>query len=238
MIELRGDFVGYTEKEIISKCEEAFAKINTFYQAEVVNYRGYTADTNEPYTEVVARYLCERVNAFALGIPQITRKSSYKTQSHLGEYSETSNRKEEVTAIKMYLQSQKSGVYDYIGRIIDYQTPLKSKRGDVAGKIDLLSYDGNTLRLLELKKSDSTETMLRCVLEGFTYLCTVNQKKLLEDFELPNDTKIEANPFVYKGGIQYGEMQEQRPWLFKLMTSLNSKPFYIVEENGIYRVED
>lgn len=237
MIELRGDLVGYTEKEIISKCDEAFADIKTFYQAEVVNYRGYTSDTNEPYTEVVARYLCDRVNTFALGIPQITRKSSYKTQSHLGEYSETSNRKEEVTAIKMYLQSQKFGAYDYIGRIIDYQTPLKSKRGDVAGKIDLLSFDGKTLRLLELKKYDSNETMLRCVLEGFTYLCTVDNQKLLEDFELPSDTEIEANPFVYKNGIQYDEMQEQRPWLFKLMTLLNSKPFYVIEENGMYRVE-
>lgn len=230
--------MGYTEKEIISKCEEAFAEINTFYQAEIVNYRGCTTDTREPFTEVVARYLCERVNAFALGIPHITRKSSYKTPSHLGQYSENSNRKEEVTAIKIYLQSKGSGSLDYVGRIIDYQTPLKSTREDVAGKIDLLSYDGNTLRLLELKKSDSTETMLRCVLEGFTYLCTVDKKKLLEDFELPNDTKIEASPFVYKGGIQYDEMQEQRPWLFKLMTLLNSKPFYIIEENGMYRVED
>lgn len=230
--------MGYAEQEIISKCEEAFADINTFYQAEVVNYRGYTSDTNEPYTEVVARYLCDRINAFTLGIPQIIRKRTYKTPSHLGQYSENSNRKEEVTAIKMYLQSKDSGSYDYVGRIIDYQTPLKSNRGDIAGKIDLLSYDGDTLRLLELKKSDSSETMLRCVLEGFTYLCTVNKQKLLEDFELPNDTVVAANPFVYKNGIQYGEMQEQRPWLFKLMTLLNSKPFYIVEENGIYRVEE
>lgn len=229
--------MGYTEKDIISKCEEAFADIKTFYQAEVVNYRGYTSDTNKPYTEVVARFLCDRVISFTLGIPQITRKSSYRTPSHLGQYSENSNRKEEVTAIKMYLQSKGSGALDCVGRIIDYQTPLKSTRGDVAGKIDLLSYDGNTLRLLELKKSDSTETMLRCVLEGFTYLCTVNKKKLLEDFELPNDTKIEANPFVYKNGIQYDEMQEQRPWLFKLMTLLKSKPFYVIEENGVYRVE-
>ena len=38
----------------------------------------------------------------------------------------------------------------YVGEILDYQTPLKNKRSDEAGKIDLLSYDGRILRILEL----------------------------------------------------------------------------------------
>lgn len=123
-----------------------------------------------------------------------------------------------------------------IGSIIDYQTPLKAKRNDVAGKIDLLSYDGTYLRILELKKLDNTETMLRCVLEAYTYMEIVNKSELLKSFELPETTFVKASPFVFKNSIQYFEMQEERKWLKYLMRLLDSKPFYIVEKDGKYYV--
>ena len=140
--------------------------------------------------------------------------------------------------MEMFEQSLNGCVYDFIGKIIDYQTPLKNKRTDVAGKIDLLSYDGKTLYVLELKKPDSKESMLRCVLEGFTYMKTADNKKLLKDFMLPSDTIIKASPFVFKDMIQHKQMREVRPHLFKLMTLLDSKPFYITKENNIYKVEE
>ena len=55
--------------------------------------------------------------------------------------------------------------------------------------------------------------MMRCVLEGFTYMQTVNKAKLLEDFELPKDTVVKASPFVFKGKIQHSQMKEERPYL-------------------------
>ena len=125
-----------------------------------------------------------------------------------------------------------------IGNIIDYQTPLKNKRTDIAGKIDLLSYDGNCLRVLELKKPFSDETMLRCVLEGYTYLKTVDAAKLLDNFELPANTKVVACPFVFKYGKQYQAMLEKRPHLYKLMEMLESKPYYIIKQDNLYIVEE
>ena len=80
--------------------------------------------------------------------------------------------------------------------------------------------------------------MLRCVLEGFTYLKTVDEIKLLEDFELPKETKVLACPFVFKYGKQYQEMLEKRPYLFKLMDLLESKPYYITRNNNLYSVEN
>lgn len=224
--------MGYTEKGIIEICEKEFCNVATFYQADVVNYRGKTTDTDVLYNEIVANFVCEHFSDFVDGIKKITREKTYKTPSHTGELKEKTNREEERIAVELFNQ----GEFDFIGKMIDYQTPLKNTSKDVAGKIDLLSYDGKTLFILELKKPDSTETMLRCVLEGFTYMKTVDTDKLLKDFDLPCDTRIVACPLVFFDGEQHKEMSESRPNLFKLMELLNSKPYYIIKENNIYKI--
>ena len=123
--------------------------------------------------------------------------------------------------------------------MIDYQTPLKNIQTDDAGKIDLLAYneDTDTLRILELKKSDSKETMLKCLLEVYTYLKIVNKVKLLKDFGLPKDTIVKASPLVFFEGMQYKEMQEDRKNLKKLMEKMEIEPVYLIEENGKYKVK-
>ena len=73
----------------------------------------------------------------------------------------------------------------------------------------MLSVKDNIVYILELKKSDSEETMLRCVLEGYTYLQTLNKEKFLKDFGLPVDCIIKASPLVYKNKFQWEEMQEE-----------------------------
>ncbi len=226
----------YTRVEILDMCQKAITDVKTFYQCDMINYRGKTSDTNEYYTEVIAKFVYDNLRIFQNEIPVITRKSSYTSPSHLGEYSESSNRTEEIVAIKMFNQGKAGYNYDFIGKIIDYQTPLKSTRSDVAGKIDLLSYDGKILRILELKKPDSTETMIRCVLEGYTYMKTVNTQKLILDFCLSEDTLIKASPFVFQDGVQHQEMKENRPKLKELMKELDSVPYYINNENNMYYV--
>lgn len=229
--------MGYSKIDILKKCQNAFHDIKTFYKQSFVNYNGKTEDTNEYYTEIVAKFLCDNITAFINGIPQITREASYKTEGHDGGFNPNTPREEERIALEMFNQSKRGVRYDFIGHIIDYQTPLKNKRSDVAGKIDLLSCDGNTLYILELKKPDSEESMLRCVLEGFTYMQTANKDKLLEDFQLPKTTIIKATPFVFKDKLQHIQMGEERPYLHRLMQMLDSKPYYIYKEEQVYRVK-
>lgn len=229
--------MGYTQNEIIEKCRAAMTDIGSFYKQDFINYRGVTTDTKRLYTEVVSIFIIDHIDDFKNKIPQITRESSYKTATHKGEFDPDSNRAEEIIAIKIFNQC-KAQPFDHIGAIIDYQTPLKNGRGDNAGKIDLLSDDGKGLIILELKKPDSTETMLRCVLEGYTYLKTVDNAKLLADFCKPAGYGLSASPFVFMGGEQQREMQEDCPSLRKLMALLGSKPYYISETNGKYFVTE
>lgn len=223
---------GYTEAELLAKVNAAAGNMSTFYKQGFINYRGRTSDTGEYYTEVIARWCCDNLERFN-DIPLITREC-YRTPGHDGTTAaEQSDREEERITLAMFRQ----GELPVIGKVEDYQTPLKSKRADDAGKIDLLAWDGSVLRILELKRPDSRETMLRCVLEGETYWRTADRKKLLKSFGRSENGSVRACPFVFKGGSQWKEMQEERPELKKLMKLLDSQALYISEENGIYTVE-
>ena len=228
----------YSKNEILEEIQD----MGNFYKRKVVNYRGTTSDSKEYYTEVVAEWILKNIYLFDY-IKPITREKSYKVDSHDGKNKDNdSNREEEKIAMKLFVLSQNQGkVFDVIGKIIDYQTPLKDIQTDKAGKIDLLAYNENekTLRILELKRPDSKETMLRCVLEAYTYLKVVDKAKLLKDFGLPKDTEIKACPFVFYGKEQYREMQaikDDRENLGKLIEKLGIEVIYLKEENGEYSV--
>ena len=225
----------YSKKEILEEIQD----MRNFYKRKVVNYRGTTSDSKEYYTEVVAEWILKNIYLFN-HIKPITREKTYKVDSHDGKNKDNdSNREEEKIAMKLFDLSQNQGkVFDIIGKIIDYQTPLKNVQTDDVGKIDLLAYNENekTLRILELKKPDSKETMLRCVLEAYTYLKVVDKDKLLKDFELPEDTILKTCPFVFVDGAQYKEIQEDRKYLKELMKKLDVEPIYLKEKNGEYEV--
>ena len=221
---------GYIKYEIINKLEN-LKDISTLYKEDFINYRGDTIDTKEKYTEVIAEWLIKNFNLFD-NIKKITRQSSYEVDTHDGKHNnQNSNRLEEIMAIEIF--NQKS--LNILGEVIDYQTPLKNERDDKAGKIDIVSYnkDIKTVYLLELKKEDNEETMLRCVLEIFTYSKTLDKDKFLEDFNLPKDIKIKASPLVFFNGSQYKEMAgSDNKYLKDLIKKLEIELFYISKNNN------
>ena len=226
----------YSKNEILEEIQDMV----NFYKRKVVNYRGKTSDSKDYYTEVVAEWILKNIYLFDY-IKPITREKSYKVDSHDGKIkNEKSGREEEIIGMKLFDFSQNQGkVFDIIGKIIDYQTPLKNVQTDDVGKIDLLAYNESkkTLRILELKRPDSKETMLRCVLEAYTYLKIVDKTKLLKDFGLPEDTVIKACPFVFYGKKQYREMQQDREHLKDLIEKLGIEVIYLEEKNGEYSIK-
>ena len=228
----------YSKEEIIKKLEESKSEMGQFYSENFLNYISETSDKEGDYTEIIAGWLLDNIELFD-DIEMISRKSNYKVKTHDGVIkNEGSKREEEKIAMKLFVLSQNQGkVFDVIGKIIDYQTPLKNVRADKAGKIDLLAYneEEKILRILELKKPDSEETMLRCVLEAYTYLKVVDKDKLLKDFGLPENTIVKACPFVFFDGAQYKEIQEDRKYLKELIKNLDVEPIYLKGEGGEYK---
>ena len=209
---------GYKKDEIINKLEN-LKDISTLYKEDFIK--------NKKYIEVVSEWLLNNIDLL-YKIKKITRLSSYKVNTHDGKYTPRPNPSEEIIAMDIFNQ----GSLNILGKILDYQTPLKNEQKDKAGKIDIVSYnkDIKTVYLLELKKEDNEETMLRCVLEIFTYSKTLDKDKFLEDFNLSKDTKIKASPLVFFNGSQYKEMVDgNNKFLKQLMDKLDIEPFYIIK---------
>lgn len=212
----------YTKAELLDKIDECLSpeKVSVLYAQNFVNYLGITYDTKEKYTEVIAERLLNNLGAFEK-VGCITRKGSYKIGSHKWKpINPTSPRIEEQIARSMI-----NNTYPYIGKIIDYQTPLKNVRDDTAGKIDLLSWNEQKkcIYIIELKvpkdkEKAKQETLLRCILEIETYSRIVDSEKLLADFQLPANTVLRKAVLVYQNSLPHTNIHDAN--MKKLMKEL------------------
>lgn len=234
----------YTKEELIAELEQ-IEDFRFLYDNDIINYRGRSSPKNDRYTEIIAGWIIENIESLHQIAP-IHRESSYYSKSHDELAKQIEGSWEKHIAKKIFCQEKLRGV----GRFLDFETPLNDKRKDKAGEIDLLAFDEKkkVLRILELKHPNNDETMLRCVLEGYTYLKLVDEVKLIRDFNrdgnanIPEDTTIIACPLVFRhttkgeDGYQYRELMEARPKLRKLMELLNVEPIYIEQVGEEYKV--
>ena len=217
---------GYSRIEIEHKLKASIENIDTLYQQRFINYRGKTTDTKETYAEVTAEILFNIVDVFDK-VNVISRKNSYRVKNHNGTTANAhSNREEERIALGMF-----GGTFNHIGRIVDYQVPLKSTNKDIGvGKIDLLSLIDGRLIILELKKENSKETLLRCVLEAATYWRKIDREKLIRDYiEFSADT-VEMAVYVFKNSMQHEQYNKKDSYTRKLMEQLKVGIYFITSK--------
>ena len=163
-----------------------------FYKVPIINYKGHVTDkskvNNTRYSEVIADTLVSKGYIKTWLELEPLRPNHFDTGHNHSESVDInklqiSNRKEEILAKLLFYQRD---VKD-LGYIFDYQTPLKAVRSDSYGKIDLLGYNSKDkcYSIIELKyrPSGSEETLLRCVLEAYTYykLFDLNQIESAQD---------------------------------------------------------
>lgn len=240
----------FSRSELIEKCnKELTDKPSELYKKSFITSCDTVKEENgSERTEIIAECICRRIDDLKR-IKRLSREN-YKITSHLGKPTE-SNQEEKNLAKTLFNQCKlPDGIhrkpYDFIGAIIDYETPLKTCNSDKGvGKIDLLSVsdDNSNIYILELKKKDSRESMLRCVLEAYTYSMQVDENKLKSSFNIPKNYTLKPTPLVSKNGEQWKEMQElkagNKPHLKKLMEELNiAGPFYYELVNGKYIITD
>ena len=158
-----------------------------FYKTPIVNYKGYvkgaTQEDKNRYSEVISSTLLSKDFLKAWKELAPVRSNHFDTKHASSEsvdmeHLQGTNRKEEILAKLLFYQREVSG----LGYIFDYQTPLKATRNDSYGKIDLLGYntDDKCYSVIELKyrPSGSEETLLRCVLEAYTYYKLLDIKQI------------------------------------------------------------
>lgn len=168
----------YTKEKIICELQNELSNIENLYKAKCINRTGKTSK-GVFFSEIIANELLRNLKEFDK-ITTVTRKSTYCRENHQKiEIDLTSNRNEEIFAKRITKLS-----FDELGTVMDYQIPLKDTREDNGlGKIDLVSYDAKskTLFLIELKYMGNKETLLRAILESYTYYKIVDKEKLIDD---------------------------------------------------------
>lgn len=242
----------YKISETLNELSPLLQKSEELYKAGCINWKGKTSDTKEFYSEVIAGELLKDLHLFQ-GINTVTRtKESYCMKSHCNIEIDVcnSNRNEEIFAKRI------TGLeFEKIGLILDYQIPLKNiLADDGVGKIDLISYykKTKTLFLIELKYLGNDDSLLRAVLEIYTYYKIVDQNKLKTDFincsELHNNNvfeKTKANDINVVPAVllvpdcnPYNELMEMhiggRHKLNLLASSLNVKIFTMDIKRSVF----
>lgn len=209
----------------IKNLDKVLQHVDQLYNSKCINWKGKTSDTNEYYSEVIAKKLLTP-NRYKLitQIKQIDRKN-YKIESHKKIIISKTRRKEEIFAKKLH-----SIELNKLGKVIDYQIPLKSKRSDKAGKIDLITCKEDAAYIVEVKYLGNTENLLRAVLEIWTYYNQLNKKNFLKSFKEYKNKKcrdIKKAVLLAKGSTAYKEATElnERPALKKLIQKLDVKIF-------------
>ena len=235
----------YEKSEIEAKILVAGA--DRLYSSEIVDYTGYIKDSKERDTEFIAKYLIGHPDFFKS--MKNSRRKKYKTEEHIRPVkfskrpktfiNNRGNREEEWIAKEIFNEQFING----LGEVIDYQTPLKAPGAGKAnlglGKIDLLAFNDSELIILELKKPETDETLLRCVLEAYTYYCNIKGSLDIlinkDNFNLASETKLKKAVFVFDGKDsrpyqEYIDNKNENTYVLQLMKNFNVDIYAIDEK--------
>jgi len=172
-------------------------------------------------------------------IGKITRDNdTYKKEHKVDEIQDIPSQwsKEKLTAKKL-----KHKKLNFIGEIIDFETPIKNpwkknkeenkeenkEKNKGVGKIDLLAYYDNNdkkfLSLIEFKYKTNKEPLIRAILEICTYYCQINRDKLKTDFGYEKTVDVHKVVLVYKDSEQYNDYINSKDNFNSLIKELDVK---------------
>lgn len=252
----------YTKKQTTEILNNSFKQkyenlqpMDVFYSLNIVNWKGKTPlydETQEYYSEIISEYLLKKnaIKNLSKEITELTRIESYDTdESNVKTSKQATNKRLEEKLAKEFYESSKDKkkTYGELGLFIKHQMALKDYiKGNVrAGKVDLVSYneDTNTVYLIEFKRPDNTESILRAGLEAFTYKNQLNKKKFCDDFAKrlsgKGQTKFVPAILVYENSAQYNNYEkEDRPQTRELLKELEIECFFIKGKDKIYKAPE
>lgn len=183
----------YTDNQIRSQALDQLEEDPTsFYKSNIINYKGVVKNGTTPYTEAISEVLLGNFDKHILRIGKgrsVRSTKTFRIDTHDG-YSNITNRLDRFQRVTYSEKGYAIGLFNGyktgtdIGTLIDYEIPLNEHRDDGNGKIDLLANEGNHFKLIELKihRPNGDETLLRSIMEIFTYYMLIRNNGLIEKF--------------------------------------------------------
>lgn len=141
-----------------------------------------------------------------------------------------------------------------IGRIVDYEVPIKrckegTECGIEIGKFDLITETRKRIYLIEAKAMDSQEPLAHAIFELVTYMNMISRTNLVADFEVAKKNRFEhyhkkqdlvPTILMFEGSNQYKELQEvkENSLLYMLVIKYGIN-FFVLEDQeqyGVYKL--
>jgi len=226
--------MAYSKSDAVGKIEEALKDPIILYGAKFVDYKEVIG--NDWYTEVVAQELLKEENiAILRNIPKITLNKNYKTNQKQETISceKPSNIKynRELLAKELYGKT-----LNYIGEVLDFATPLENASDSKV--IDLLTYNKieNTAYINVLKKSGSSATLLKCIIQAYICWKIVDGEKLLSNFGI-NSANLRKSVLVFKSSTAYGDLHDKKCVAVRGLMSHLGIDLFVLNSSGTDLVE-
>lgn len=194
-----------------------------FYRINALNYTGCCFD-GTPYSEVIAQWLCEEYDhekdwkTLLLNHSNMQSEKAFPVESiHKKEdidFNSRSNRNEENIAKRLFQMDDLEVINYPFLKLVDYQVPINRVQYSSEGKVDLIFSDGKHIVIGELKDEDSSETLLRAVVEAKTYQYKIEScKTALKRY---TDCYLGQSQSIYpviQPAVFLFENDRSQPWL-------------------------
>jgi hypothetical protein len=112
-----------------------------------------------------------------------------------------------------------------LGIVIDYETPLKASKGAKHGNIDLLARNNNNLFIIEAKKHNSSESILKAILEAYVYSKLVHsvKERFYSDFRFTSELILTPTILTFKSATSGEQLLSinDHPNIKRLLNILN-----------------
>jgi hypothetical protein len=231
--------MAYTEQDI----ENEFQKLTNWhdiYRSPLCTRTGYT----EKISELLLKEF-DQINWTENGL----RTNKFKQLSHVGGKCNLNTDISQFLEKRFCIALYNSKHFKHFGKFIDYEIPLtepgQENGKQTHGKIDLLSKINNDLYFIEAKNHNSTESLLKAILEIFVYTYRLHNNldrimKFKEEYETIGYSSVPAI-LTFAGARSGNQIKEihKYPKLQNLLKTINEKlntkgikniEFYVVEE--------
>ena len=201
--------------EVYDKAEK---KPDTLYAQPFMNWNGSfedkPSDERVVTTDRIAEWMWKSNILERISKVEMPLDKTYLIESHSGQPTtdtKNSNREEELFALGLF--NKKIYPNSEIHSFVDYQVPIcrdSNNTQENLGKIDLVSVSSKEkeIYIMELKKFDSDETLLRCASEIYTYYSQIDRERLVNEVKnkmsLGNEEyELIPSILVFKGQLQH-----------------------------------
>jgi hypothetical protein len=197
------------------------------------------------YTEWLAEWLVDSFANIRLVTDGLRQMRSFRVEDHGGDIRLKTGIKQFTE--KRFLRAMFNRLQvPPLGRVKDYEIPLKETQSAKHGDIDLLCVLGPLALCIEAKQPRSSESILKAILQAFAYTSLIASRRatFLSDFDLPATLQLTPAVLTFSNATSGSQLKKMRdcprsyPTLLKLLRTLNSNlaaseiapiRFYMVE---------